>query len=1120
MQQRIQTTTTTLIACLAALLSAVSTSDAAPSVAFVARQFVYLEDYESATDLRKAGLEVGTLKWDNVSMDTLKPFHAIVLTDIPPANERGRLQPKYEAACAAIDEYCHAGGGVLACMGAGGWDKCRVAANVLLKHWNAQLLDEQVTDPDHLYKQTRYIRWWYSWTTNVADSPITEGVRTVYFPARPWRADGQKTLYAPQLSDDWQVLVRGEKSAHSVRNKFKSPAMDSVPATYAAEPPIAAVREVGRGRAAILAIWPNWTFWGARHRSMESIVWERGVGGLPSDTGRFCVNMVRWLAAKSPFGGYKTPENPPTRPEKYPGRKVDWAKEVFPNPPAWKHYRVLAGARTSYTGGQGTVAEYCRAARAAGYQAVLFAERLEDLTPANWNKLREECKRESTADFLALPGLDFRTLQGDEYVAFGEFNFPKPPGLAADGKHIDDTYNFWGSQMHHGFIAITRLHRHPDRDPQILKNMPACAVHTYENGRLVDDSLKHYLALNAQFHNLVPLALHLVDSPAKVEQAAATGLQNVWRVSSADDLREQITPHRQAGLLYWLNPHRGYLTSGPKLEDWQGLNVMYWGAATPGSDRAKLKFSISSPAGVKEVEVSDRGQPHMRFANEGDRCEREFPTLHDHQHVFHLLATDRNGGKLLSPGIRIRFSQAYANQCGDHQNTISSCLQPNRKGRMIYTSGTTGHVYAGWIPTWTAPCALDPSDEFPPSWDGVHTGSSGKVAVAAYIEGGVSEGGREVSSANLFDVAGPEVQILSQIVRNKYPPGTPQRRDCAPSYRTVPMERFTYTVRRTTPTARFERAGISFNEITITAQRDFTFSTRHPLPLAAYSFSDYGSRPEGIGDHTFVSFADGRALTRVGIRGAHNWTVSGDMELGNYMAAFPNPTRGAGAVFPLTPVRAKVTLTERLLGGVFGLACQGRRIRKGDILQLRFMGGSAPVSLEQGNQAFDDIRRTLGIGCEPAYSVRAERGRVEDTTGRLLVSAQDGAFAATLSKTRMPTDLFVETTGLQTGWSAAKQTNAGPLSCMTVHEGTGYTTVDLNPRAVQMVVGHPVTCTDARVRLVTWWTRSGLDVYSHNPTDGEIACSVRANAAFHGLPNGSRDITLPAGGSVSVSWRR
>ena len=34
--------------------------------------------------------------------------------------------------------------------------------------------------------------------------------------------------------------------------------------------------------------------------------------------------------------------------------------------------------------------------------------------------------------------------------------------------------------------------------------------------------------------------------------------------------------------------------------------------------------------------------------------------------------------------------------------------------------------------------------------------------------------------------------------------------------------------------------------------------------LHGYAISDYGSRPQGVGDHCFVRFADGRTLNRVG----------------------------------------------------------------------------------------------------------------------------------------------------------------------------------------------------------------------------------------------------------------
>ncbi|MBT4816528.1 MAG: hypothetical protein HON70_12545 [Lentisphaerae bacterium] len=1086
-----------------------------PAVAFVSRQFTYLEEYGACRDLREAGFEVGVLGWREVSVKGLQPFNVVVLTDIPPADERGKLQPWADQACQGIHTYIRNGGGCLAAMGAGGWDKGRVAANVFLEPLAAQLLDEQVTDSENLHRQTRGIRWYYSWTTNLTPHPATEGINALFYPARPWRADGQKTLYAPQLGDGWQVLVRGATSARSSRTG-KHGVLQEVPGTYPSAPPIVAARTFGKGRAAIFALWPNWTFWGARHPSMGGVVWETGARGIASDTGAFCLNLLKWLAEPSAqgttIGGYSTPEAPPTRPEQYPGQPVDWDEKVFREAPPRRHFRVLAGARTAYSGGVGTVKEYCAAARSAGYQAVLFSERLDQLTAPDWDRLREECQNASDRDFLALPGIDYETMQGDEYVAFGEFDFPKAPGLAAGGKRIDDTYNFWGSQMHHGFIAITRLHAHPDRDPQMLKNMTACAVYTYRNGDVIDDSLDHYLALDAQFHNLVPFVLHLVDSPGQVAKAATTGLQNVWRVADALDLRESITPHDQAGKLYWFNPHRAYLSAGPKLDYWDCINKMYWGSPTEGHDQFLARFSVSSPEGVREVKVLDRGQTHLRFANDAGVCQREFPGHHDNQHVFHLLATDAAGKRLLSPGIRIRFSPTYVNQCGDHQNTIANCLQRNRRGRMIYTTGTGRSVYAGWAPGWGAPCPVDPGDAYPPCWDGVVTGKSGWAVTSVLLPDGTVEAGRSAAASNLYEVAGPEVQILEQAVRHKYPDGTPERRDCAPAYRTVPTDYIDYVVRQVTPTARFERAGVSFNEIIVTAKRDFVFGSRGGYSLSGFAISDFASRPEGIGDHITLRLADGRILNRVGPLGSKPWHRSGDMDTGCYVAAYPNPL-GAGAIYPLAPMRTKTVLTEKLCATTFGLALEGVKARKGDVWRIPFVAVAAPTTLEQGNQVFEDIRRTLGIGCSPGYAIEPRIGTVSDTTGRLLAQAGDSAFAVTLSKTTMPTDLFVQVQGLNERWTCAKQLGGEELVPVTVSRGTAYTALDLNPADVELVVGHPVTCSESAIRVVTWWSDEGLEVYAHNSGEGPVECDLRTNRAFVGLPVAEHHLRLPPGAS-------
>jgi len=1113
-----------LLLCLpisASLLVVTPPADAAPAVAFVSRQFIYLEDYDVVEDFREAGFEVGALAWKAVSADTLKPFNAIVLTDIPGANEQGELPEAIRAAVQAIHAYAQAGGGVLACMGAGGWDRSRVAANVVLEPWDLQLLDEQVTDPVNLYRQTRYIRWWFSWTTNITPAPATAGVSTVFYPSKSWRADGQKTVYALQPGDDWQVLVRGEKTTRSVETIPKTGEMQTEPATWPSEPPIAAAREVGEGRVAAFALWPNWTFWGARRKPIEGIVWESGANGIPSDTGRFLVQLVSWLAEPSTqsgaFGGYVTPDEPEPRPEQYPAHAIDWAGATYPEAAPREHWRVLAGARTSLTGGSGTVAQYCEAARAAGYRAVLFAERLDQLTPGGWDGLREECLDQSSDDFLALPGIDFETLQGDQYVAFGKFDFPKPPGLAADGKHIDDTYNLWGSQMHMGFIATTRLHSHPERDPQILKNMVACAVQTWEDGTLIDDSLDHYLALDAQYHNMVPLSLHLLKSPSEVAGAAQMGLQNVWQVRDAADLEEQITPQAQANVTYWRNPHGTYLTSGPRLEAWDGINIFYWGLPAEGSRFWKIRLSVNSEANMSEVKVLDRGADYLRFAGDGQTISHEFPGLADSQHVFHLVARDDAGGLLISSNIRIRFSDAWIIQCGDHQNTISACLQQNEKGRSVYTSGTTASAYAGWEPRWSAPCPVDPTADYPPFWDGIATGSAGWAGPIAYIEGGIKEGGRELAATNLYAVAGPEVQILEQVAASKYPEGTPDRRDCSPTYRTVPNEYVATTLRRVTPTAAFGRAGLSFNELTVTALRDFSFDPEVRVGLHGFAFSDYASRPDGIGDHFLATFADGRVISRVGPPGASPVHPHGEMELGNYVAAYPNPN-GAGAIFPLDPMSVRITMTEKLFAALFGLPVGGTAMRRGDSLVMRFMAVSAPTSLEEGNQVFDDIRRTLGLGCEPAYAVTPSQGQVEGATGYLTVAAERGAFAAHLTKTTMPTALFLNARGLTDGWSCAKQVNGGPLTPVTVLQGVGYTNVDLNASDVDVVVGHPVLCDAAGLKVVAWVTGAGIEVFAQNPGEEDITCELSSNPAFDGLPPVAETVTVMAGGSISLNW--
>ena len=213
-----------------------------------------------------------------------------------------------------------------------------------------------------------------------------------------------------------------------------------------------------------------------------------------------------------------------------------------------------------------------------------------------------------------------------------------------------------------------------------------------------------------------------------------------------------------------------------------------------------------------------------------------------------------------------------------------------------------------------------------------------------------------------------------------------------------------------------------------------------------------------------------------------------------------------------------MTLTDTLFGATFGLPLAGGQARKGDRWTMRFLAVAAPTTLEEGNQVFEDIRRTLGIGCPPAYSVSAAQGTVDDTTAYVSATAVDDVFRAQFGRTPMPTDLFVTVGGLTDGWTAARQVNGGALRPVTLKQGVADTNIDLNPGAVELLVGHPVVCDSREVRIVTWWTGKALEVYAQTPTRKEIACTLRTNSAFKGLPAATERITVPAGGYEELTW--
>ena len=104
---------------------------------------------------------------------------------------------------------------------------------------------------------------------------------------------------------------------------------------------------------------------------------------------------------------------------------------------------------------------------------------------------------------------------------------------------------------------------------------------------------------------------------------------------------------------------------------------------TRGAQRARLKFSVFSENGIKEVLVqdADRG-PLRRFAGNGAHVlSREFELVHDKQHALTLEVVDNAGKRAFSREIFVYSYKRGWFRCADNLNILGSTgllLHPDR----------------------------------------------------------------------------------------------------------------------------------------------------------------------------------------------------------------------------------------------------------------------------------------------------------------------------------------------------------------------------------------------------------------------------------------------------------
>ncbi|MBQ6473076.1 MAG: hypothetical protein IJJ33_13915, partial [Victivallales bacterium] len=424
-----------------------------------------------------------------VTLDTLKHYNVVII-GVDQSDFKLRLPDEDADRLGRIlAEYVRLGGGVFFTRNGGyQFGQDIVALNRILKPFGAFVYDEQMTDRTKTF-QGPVVRSY--WTGNIEHGhPVTEGVRGLYYP-EPHSPYPIYTDFASpvKVDENWRILARGSETASTFHRDKVSKKRPEEPGTFQSAPPFLAVREFGKGRVVLFPVEAP-LYWEETHHPFwsDGKLMEGEGTGKPADGLRLVVNIMGWLldGSRGIMGGFDSPRKlVAQKPVELGTVSIDWDKARPAERLFERTYTGLVGAHSSLSGGQGTPAEFIAAAKAAGYQFLVFAEELASLTPEKVADLKKACEQAKEPGFRAYPGIRYLDETGGDWLVFGDkIDYPpeawfskQHPGRLASNNAVSRGWN-WTP------VVLLNGHRSP-QPPWSKANYKHIALFTYENGKLV-----------------------------------------------------------------------------------------------------------------------------------------------------------------------------------------------------------------------------------------------------------------------------------------------------------------------------------------------------------------------------------------------------------------------------------------------------------------------------------------------------------------------------------------------------------------------------------------------------------------------------------------------------------
>ena len=1089
-----------------------------PSVAVFSNinQALPIEDY-----LRSQGWQTLFLRWgQDFTADSFKPFNVIVLPSYPvisenaPDNSETGIKATYEEKVRKLlGDYVDAGGSLL--VYGGDWPINKPALNTFLAKWDATLLFEQVLDPGHFYQQPGGMQFGYYYTDNVADHPATQGVKTIFYPARTVYGAADNTL---KLGPEWQVLVRGTRDAVSrplVMNQEYERPDETRPGTYPSAPPLVAVRPAGKGRVAIFAWSAIPTFFEYGHFMVEDIYFTRGGGGRTSDGKRLLDQTLAWLAEPSQkdptlgLGGYQNKPNRELRPIPGPFKwKGSYVGEETGGARHW--YKGLFGARTALTGGTGTVADYAAAAKAAGLDFLGFMEDFSQLTPAQWDKFRSECAAATTPELLVLPGQTYqRGAAGDWYFKISDSPWPPKDMLTPDGKRVN---NYLYEHFHAGLNTLGPYDlRHEPSPYWVSRAYNSMAVVTTREGQS-DLYLEPFLYQTSLQDEPRPVALDLITAPAQVKAAAGRFL-NMYLCDSQETLRKTLK-----------DPDRGQpaqVSSGPVITTWQANNQWRttYGKIIPGTERIMARLVATSDQPLKEAIIYDGPKVFRRYLLTGNRCDIVVNYLQDQERELVPVVTDTAGRMAIRMGMGNGDTFNHRFMCSDRQNSLSYSFSLDDQGHLVNIAA--GAMINKFIYRENGyPANAQSVQRVPYYWDGCPGG---------FVQGGISNGmylpptiSPQPKDTNQFLVQRMEYPLGSRDVlcqgqsAEALAPVMPWSNDSYPQI--IPLTQYRAEARLIEFHKTPDGPCAALLEGSYTMLQDGTFQP-HEWYWSQVSHIFYSLSGESSAACNWAFVNPGQEyLSGSAPPADRSADFIKTLPPGGYLA-YTAPHE-SGAVFPLDqPLTVVQELNQANWFRVWlGYNLIGHAYKKGDVIPYRVVIVTGSINTPADTREIEAFRQAFGLGGgAPAYSVTPRSGQVLSTRYVLELQAQNGGFGGVITKANLPTRLPIRIHGINPNWTCGivERTEKWWLP-LGVLDGVAYATLDTRADH-DLWLGNVVTCDQPQMVLILLPDGEGhYSIEAHNPTDQPLTTTVRTVDEWTLSPPLSQQVTVPAGSSAMV----